>query len=200
MGFEQRAHRLFDGAERRHRPAERGAVAVRARELVGACRGDEDAAGLLGLLAHGQGLGRQDAAGEEARALLLRRLLHLAHGGGGLAFGVEQRVGQGAVQGLAVLLDGELHPQVCVLAVGRERARHGHGAAELDRILGLGPGAGAQAEGCGQCAERGKLQEVTTLHEGLRGVGTGWGLCQSTLHANPLGHALTLLVHIYSDK
>src|SRR5256885_15056039 len=83
---------LLDGAEGGRRPAEGGAVAVLARDLVGACGGDEDAAGLLGLLAHGQRLRRQDAACEEARALLLRRLLQLAHGRGGGS--EERRVGE----------------------------------------------------------------------------------------------------------
>ncbi len=195
----QRAHGLLDGAEGGNRPAERGGVAVLAGDLVGARGGDEDAAGLFGLLAHGQRFGRQDAAREEARALLLRCLLHLAHGGGGLALGVEHGVGQWAAQGLAVLLDGQLHAQVGELAVRGEGARHGHGATELDRARGLCPGFAREAQRCGQRAQCGELQEVTTLHgeellwvdpAGLRAWGTVF--CKA--------RGVPCVFPIYSDK
>src|SRR5256885_10203668 len=80
-------------------------------------------------------------------------------------------VGQRAAQRLAVLLDGQLHAQIRILSVGREGARHGHGAGELDAVLGLRPDAAAQAQRCGQCAQCRELQEVTTLH-GISVMGT----------------------------
>ena len=51
---DQGTHGLLNRAEGGHRPAEGGGVAVRAGDLIGPGGGDENAAGLLGLLAHGK--------------------------------------------------------------------------------------------------------------------------------------------------
>ncbi|MPM65817.1 hypothetical protein SDC9_112719 [bioreactor metagenome] len=172
LGFgvccQKRAHGLLDRTECGHGPAEGCTVAVLAGDLVRTCGGDEDATGLLGLLAHGERFGRQDAAREEFRSLL-RCVLHLADGRGGLAFGIEQRVAQRAIQRLAVLLDGQLHAQIRKLAIGRKRTRHRHGAAELNGVLGLRECAAVhESKRCRQCAECRELQEVATLHVGLQ--------------------------------
>ncbi len=148
---------MFDGAEGGHGPAEGGAVAVLAGDLVGPGGGDEQAAGLFGFLAHGQRFRRQDAAGEKACALLLRRLLHFTDGCGWFAFRVQQRVGQRPLERRAVLLDGQLHAQVGKLAVGGKGAGHRHRAPELDSPRGLRQGIAGHAEGCGQGAQSGDL-------------------------------------------
>ena len=167
-GVDQRAHGLLDGAERGHRPAECGGIAVRPRDFIGARRGHKDAAGLLGFLAHGQCLARQNAPRKEARTLLLCSFLHLAHGGGRLAFGVEQRVGQRTVQCLAVLLDRQAHSHVGKFSVGGKGAGHRHRATKLDRASGLCEGAAGQTHGCGECTQGRDLQEMTTLHGELQ--------------------------------